>query len=39
MNDQVSRVVVQFHEPLHFKPGEQAHMHETAREEMASVPF
>jgi len=39
MNDLVKRVVVEFHEPLHFKPGEQAHVHENAHEQMASVPF
>jgi hypothetical protein len=39
INDLVRRVVVQFHEPLHFKPGEQAQMHETVCEQMASVPF
>jgi len=35
MNDLVSRVVLQFHEPLHFKPGEQApsRTQENARQE------
>ncbi len=39
VNDLVKRVVVEFHEPLHFKPGEQAHVLKNAHEQMASVPF
>ena len=39
LNDQVKRIVLQFHEPLNFKPGERAHASETADSQMASVPF
>jgi len=39
MNDLVKRIVLQFHEPLHFRPGERAHASETVDTQMASVPL
>lgn len=40
MNDLVKRVVLKFHEPLHFKPGEQAQpqTQDNVREELAVAP-
>ena len=38
VNDWVNRVVVQFHEPLHFRPGEQAQAHEVVQGPMVAMP-
>ena len=38
VNDLVNRVVVQFHEPLHFKPGEQAQVREHVQGPLVALP-